>query len=127
MRFTALAVLATELQEVEGRRELARVVGRYVRIELVALDELGYLALLEGAAELVFQVVSEALRARQLDRDQQPALRRVGQDVPRPALAKPSSTASPRGPHLERSSESCRFRHRLTTTSRPDVESATDA
>ena len=59
VRFTTLAGLANELQEAESRRELARVVGRYARIELVVLDELGYLALPEGAAELVFQVISE--------------------------------------------------------------------
>ena len=59
VRFTTLAGLATELQEADSRRELARVVGRYTRTELVILDELGYLALPEGAAELVFQVISE--------------------------------------------------------------------
>lgn len=59
VRFTTLAALANELQEAESRRELARVVGRYARIELLVLDELGYLALPEGAAELVFQVISE--------------------------------------------------------------------
>jgi len=59
VRFTTLAGLANELQEAESRRELARVIGRYARIELVVLDELGYLALPEGAAELVFQVISE--------------------------------------------------------------------
>jgi DNA replication protein DnaC len=59
VRFTTLAGLATELQEAESRRELARVVGRYSRIEVLLLDELGYLALPDGAAELVFQVISE--------------------------------------------------------------------
>jgi DNA replication protein DnaC len=59
VRFTTLAGLANELQEAEGRRELGRVVGRYARTELVVLDELGYLALPEGAAELIFQVISE--------------------------------------------------------------------
>jgi len=59
VRFTTLAGLANELQEAESRRELGRVVGRYARTELVILDELGYLALPEGAAELVFQVLSE--------------------------------------------------------------------
>jgi DNA replication protein DnaC len=59
VRFTTLAQLANELQEAESRRELARVVGRYARIELLVVDELGYLALPEGAAELVFQVISE--------------------------------------------------------------------
>lgn len=59
VRFTTLAALANELQEADSGRELARVVGRYARTELVVLDELGYLALPEGAAELVFQVISE--------------------------------------------------------------------
>jgi DNA replication protein DnaC len=59
VRFTTLAGLANELSEAEGRRELARVVARYARTDLVVLDELGYLALPEGAAELVFQVISE--------------------------------------------------------------------
>jgi len=59
VRFTTLAGLATELQEADSRRELGRVIGRYTRTELVILDELGYLGLPEGAAELVFQVISE--------------------------------------------------------------------
>jgi DNA replication protein DnaC len=59
VRFTTLAALANELQEAESRRELQRVVARYARIELLVLDELGYLALPDGAAELVFQVISE--------------------------------------------------------------------
>ncbi len=59
VRFTTLAGLANELQEAQGSRELARVVGRYARIELLVCDELGYLALPDGAAELVFQVLSE--------------------------------------------------------------------
>jgi DNA replication protein DnaC len=59
VRFTTLAALANELQEAESRRDLARVVGRYTRVELLVLDELGYLALPDGAAELVFQVISD--------------------------------------------------------------------
>ena len=59
VRFTTLAGLANELQEAESKRELARVVSRYARTELVVLDELGYLGLPDGAAELVFQVISE--------------------------------------------------------------------
>jgi DNA replication protein DnaC len=59
VRFTTLAALANELQEAASRKELARVVGRYSRIEVLLLDELGYLALPDGAAELVFQVISE--------------------------------------------------------------------
>ena len=85
VRFTTLAALANELQEADGNRELARVVGRYARTELLVCDELGYLALPDGAAELVFQVISERTRTRQPDRHHQPAVRRMDQGVPRPA------------------------------------------
>jgi IstB-like ATP binding protein len=44
VRFTTLAALANELQEADSRRELGRVIGRYTRVELLVLDELGYLA-----------------------------------------------------------------------------------
>jgi DNA replication protein DnaC len=59
VRFTTLAALANELQEADSSKQLARVVGRYARTEVVCLDELGYLTLPDGAAELVFQVLSE--------------------------------------------------------------------
>lgn len=38
VRFTTLAGLANELQEAESGRELAWVVGRYARTELVVLE-----------------------------------------------------------------------------------------
>ncbi len=59
VRFTTLAGLANELIEARSAQELARAIGRWRRYELLAIDELGYLALPEGAAELVFQVISE--------------------------------------------------------------------
>jgi DNA replication protein DnaC len=59
VKFITLAALANELQEALSRDELSRVVARYARIDLLLLDELGYLRLPDGAAELVFQVLSE--------------------------------------------------------------------
>ena len=59
VRFTTLAGLANELIEAQSEQHLARAIGRWGRYELIVLDELGYLALPEGAAELVFQVISE--------------------------------------------------------------------
>ena len=64
VRFTTLAGLATELQEADSRKELGRVVGRYARTEVVVLDEMGYLALPDGAAELVFQALDGARQRR---------------------------------------------------------------
>jgi DNA replication protein DnaC len=58
VRFATLASLANELIEAQDERGLARAINRYNRIELLIIDELGYLALPTGAAELVFQVIS---------------------------------------------------------------------
>lgn len=59
VRFTTLAALATELHEARSSHELARVTGRYARLDLLILDELGYLSLPDGTAELVFGVLSD--------------------------------------------------------------------
>jgi DNA replication protein DnaC len=58
VRFTTLAGARERTAGSRGQRELSRVVGKYTRTELLVLDELGYLAP-DGAAELVFQVLSE--------------------------------------------------------------------
>lgn len=59
VRFTTLAALATELHEARSTHDLARVTGRYRRLDLLILDELGYLSLPDGTAELVFGVLSD--------------------------------------------------------------------
>jgi DNA replication protein DnaC len=59
VRFTTLAALATEPQAAASRKQLARAGGRYARTEPGVPDALGYLALLGGDTELVFQVLSD--------------------------------------------------------------------
>jgi DNA replication protein DnaC len=114
VRFTTLAGLATELQEAESRRELARVVGRYARTELVVLDELGYLALPDGAAELVFQVISERHERGSLIVTSNLPFGEWGKVFPDPRLAKAVVDRITHRAHIiETGSESWRFRHRL--------------
>jgi DNA replication protein DnaC len=115
VRFTTLAALATELQEAEGRRELARVVGRYARTELVVLDELGYLALPDGAAELVFQVISERHERGALIITTNLPFGEWTKVFPDPRLAKAVVDRVTHRAHIiETGSDSWRFRHRLT-------------
>lgn len=59
VRFVTLAQLANELIEAQDDLQLARAIGRFSRLDVLVIDELGYLALPAGAAELVFQVISE--------------------------------------------------------------------
>ncbi len=114
VRFTTLAALANELQEAESRRELSRVVGRYARTELVVLDELGYLALPEGAAELVFQVISERNERGSLIITTNLPFGEWTKVFPDPRLAKAVVDRITHKAHIiDTGTESWRFRHGL--------------
>ena len=119
VRFTTLAGLANELQEAESRRELQRVVARYARIELLVLDELGYLALPEGAAELVFQVVSERNERASLIVTTNLPFGEWTKVFPDPRLAKAVVDRLTHRAHIiETGSESWRFKHGLARSKR---------
>lgn len=59
VRFTTVASLVNELIEARDDRSLSRVVARYARYDLLALDEMAYVPLLAAEAELLFQVLDE--------------------------------------------------------------------
>ena len=116
MRFTTLAALANELQEAESRRELGRVVARYARIELLILDELGYLALPDGAAELVFQVISERHERASLIITTNLPFGEWGRVFPDPRLAKAVVDRVTHRAHIiDCGTQSWRFTHGLKT------------
>ena len=119
VRFTTLAGLANELQEAESRRVLARVVARYGRIELLVLDELGYLALPAGAAELVFQVISERNERASLIVTINLPFGEWTKVFGDPRLAKAVVDRLTHKAHIiEVGAESWRFRHGLTRSGR---------
>jgi len=53
------AKLVNELVEAADERQLSRTIARYGRVELLCLDELGYMELDKRGAELLFQVLTE--------------------------------------------------------------------
>ena len=59
VRYTTAAQLVNELAEASDERVLSRLVARYGRLDLLCLDELGYLQLDRRGAELLFQVLTE--------------------------------------------------------------------
>jgi DNA replication protein DnaC len=64
VRFVTAARLVTELVEAKDSRELNRVVTRYARVDLLILDELAYVPLATGDAELLFRVLGERQERR---------------------------------------------------------------
>jgi DNA replication protein DnaC len=59
VRYATTAQLVNELAEAAGQRQLSRVVGRYGRLDLLLLDELGYVQIDPRGAELLFQIITE--------------------------------------------------------------------
>lgn len=58
-RYVTCAQLANELAEAADNHKLSRVVARYGRYDLLAIDELGYVHLDARSAELLFQILTE--------------------------------------------------------------------
>ena len=59
VRFTTAAGLVNELVEAKQQLGLRRVLARWERYDLIAIDEVGYVPLAEAGAELLFQVIAE--------------------------------------------------------------------
>jgi DNA replication protein DnaC len=58
VRYLTCAQLVNELAEAADDKQLSRVLGRYARLDLLCLDEVGYLTLDPRGAELLFQVIT---------------------------------------------------------------------
>lgn len=59
VRFTTAAALVNELVEAKQNNQVRRLMNRWQRYELIALDEVGYVPLADIGAEFLFQVISE--------------------------------------------------------------------
>src|SRR3981189_1617380 len=59
VRFITAAGLVNELVEAKHELQLRRVMARWSRYDLIAIDEVGYVPLAEVGAEFLFQVVAE--------------------------------------------------------------------
>jgi DNA replication protein DnaC len=59
VRYVTAAQLVNELVEAADERRLSRIVARYGRLDLLCLDELGYVKLDTRGSELLFQILTE--------------------------------------------------------------------
>ena len=63
VRFTTAAALVNELVEAKQALQLTRVLARYARYDVIAIDEVGYVPLADLGAELLFQIADRTERA----------------------------------------------------------------
>jgi DNA replication protein DnaC len=64
VRFVTAANLVTQLEEAQQQHRLDRVLAQLDRVDLLVIDELGYLSFSRGGAELLFQVFADRYERR---------------------------------------------------------------
>ena len=75
VRFFRATELVTTLIEARDERTFLRLKSQLAKLDLLVLDELGYVPASKVGAELLFDVISTAYERTSHDRDHQPALR----------------------------------------------------
>ena len=81
VKFVTAAALVTQLEEAQQQHRLDRLLSQLDRLDLLIVDELGYLSFSCSGAELLFQVFAERYERRSL-LDEQPGVQRVGSGLP---------------------------------------------
>ena len=64
VKFVTAASLVTQLEEAQQQHRLDRVLSQLDRVDLLVIDELGYLSFSRGGAELLFQVFADRYERR---------------------------------------------------------------
>lgn len=66
VKFVTAAALVTQLEEAQQQHRLDRLLSQLDRLDLLIVDELGYLSFSRSGAELLFQVFAERYERRSL-------------------------------------------------------------
>lgn len=66
VKFVTAATLVTQLEEAQQQHRLDRLLSQLDRLDLLIVDELGYLSFSRSGAELLFQVFAERYERRSL-------------------------------------------------------------
>ena len=114
VRFTTAASLVNELVEAKHQSQLRRVLARWERYELIAIDEVGYVPLADVGAELLFQVIAERSEKAALILTTNLPFSEWTQVIPNARLCKALlDRITDRAHIIETGSESYRFRRTL--------------
>ena len=128
VRFTTAAGLVNELVEAKHQLQLRRVLARWERYDLIAIDEVGYVPLAEVGAEFLFQVIAErAERAAVIVTTNLP-FSEWTQVIPNTRLCKALlDRITDRAHIIETGSESYRFRRTMAQRRRKEGQATTEA
>ncbi|GAP49742.1 IstB-like ATP-binding protein [Streptomyces azureus] len=84
-----------ELVEAADEKQLNKTLARYGRVDLLCIDELGYMEPARHDAELLFQVVTEHEEKNSVTIASKESFGGGRRRSPTPVSARPSATASP--------------------------------
>ena len=114
VRFTTTAALVNELVEAKHQLQLRRVMARWSRYELIAIDEVGYVPLADLGAEFLFQVIAEPAEKAAVIRTTNLPFSEWTQVIPNARLCKALLDRVPDQAHIiETGADSYRFRRTL--------------
>jgi DNA replication protein DnaC len=114
VRFTTAANLVNELVEAKHRLQLRRVLARWERYELIAIDEVGYVPLAAVGAEFLFQVIAERAEKATVLLTTNLPFSEWTQVIPNPRLCKALlDRITDRAHIVETGTESFRFRRTI--------------
>ena len=95
VKYTLATKLANELVEAADEKTLSKTIARYGRVDLLCIDELGYMQLDRRGAELLFQVLTEREEKASVAIACNESFSGWTKTFTDPRLAPPSSTDSP--------------------------------
>jgi len=122
VRFTTAAALVNELVEAKQQMQLRRVLARWARYDVIAIDEVGYVPLAEVGAEFLFQVIAERAEQAAVLLTTNLPFSEWTQVIPNARLCKALlDRITDRAHIIETGSESYRFRRTAAKRSRKEV------
>jgi DNA replication protein DnaC len=95
VRYVLAAKLVNELVEAADDKQLTKTIARYGRVDLLCIDELGYMELDRRGAELLFQVLTEREEKNSVAIASNESFSGWTKPSPTPGCAPRSSTGSP--------------------------------
>lgn len=122
VRFTTAASLVNELAEAKHQLQLRRVLARWSRYELIAVDEVGYIPMADVGAEFLFQVIAERAEKAAVILTTNLPFSEWTQVIPNARLCKALiDRITDRAHIIETGTESYRFRRTIEKKHKPEA------